>query len=621
MTTMPPDAVSRQPDSSNAGWQPYTAVTLLDQELGDPRDPANPYGFAAMVRRDATESFPEELADRVGPWLRTSFVPTAAGGDLVSMDHTLMLVRAAARRDVAVMPATMFSITAASCVLAAGSAEQRERVIRLLRSGGSIGFALSEVSHGSDLLANSCSATPDTDRMGDSGEGRPTGFALNGDKWLVGLGERCEALLVVARTGRRGPAAFSTLLLEGSEVDKARSGVRQRSSGMRGIDFAGFTFEGLQVGDEALVGEAGHGLETAMKAMQVVRAMSTAANLASTDTALRLTCDFATTHRIGDDRAIDLPYTRRELATAAALLLAGDIVALTAARGLHALPAAQSLWSSVAKKILTDTSEEIFARCADVLGTRSVLREGPYAAFDTVRRDNAMVRYIDTSPIANSRLITAHLGRLMATWKSSADTVPPNLRALTSNGLAQVFIAGLPLPALRVDQLALSDRGPDVVLSGLPAVAEAVRGAVTGGSSATVGDAARVTVLTRQLERAMDGLFHEVSWRRQHRSKQDNQMELGDLADQLCFLHAAASCIHLWWFNQDRPLFGLPPGSIAWLTPVLAVLLARANGRNTPLPEPETEQLLDVVLPLYESDRMFSSTAPRLAGPAPAPVE
>ncbi len=163
---------------------------------------------------------------------------------------------------------------------------------------------------------------------------------------------------------------------------------------------------------DALVGQPGHGLEIAMKAMQVVRTMSTGCSLACADTGLRLAWDFARERRVGGRGADGLPYPRRELATAAALVLAADVAALTAARGAHALPQAQSLWSSVAKKTATDFADEALARCADVLGTRSLLRDGPYAAFDTVRRDNAVVRYIDTSPVANTRLVAAQLARL-----------------------------------------------------------------------------------------------------------------------------------------------------------------------------------------------------------------
>ncbi|MGX1152571.1 acyl-CoA dehydrogenase family protein [Streptomyces albogriseolus] len=580
---------------------PYAAVTELDLALGDPRDPDSPYGFAAMARRDAGEAFPRELAERVGPWLRTAFVPAGQGGDLVSLDHTLMLVRAAARRDPAVMPATMFSITAAVCVLAAGSAGQRERVVRLLREGGSVGFALSEAEHGGDLLANSCTAAP---ASGEDGGG----YVLDGEKWLVGLGERCQALLVVARTGRRGPGAFSALLLEGSEVDKARSGIRQRPAGMRGVDFAGFRFEGLPVRADALVGQPGHGLEIAMKAMQVVRTMSTGCSLACADTGLRLAWDFARERRVGGRGADGLPYPRRELATAAALVLAADVAALTAARGAHALPQAQSLWSSVAKRTATDFADEALARCADVLGTRSLLRDGPYAAFDTVRRDNAVVRYIDTSPVANIRLVAAQLARLAGAAGSADDGDG------AQDALGRVFDLGAALPEADWDRLRLSGRGGDPVLSRLPAVAAAVRHAVTEGAAAPVADAARIVARTRELECAVGGLLHDVSWRLGGGKDQDGgPPELGHLAERLCLLHAAASCVHLWWSCRDRSLFGLPPGDAGWLSPVLTAVLDRAGGRVAPLPDAEARRLMDVVTPLYEENRMFSCAAPHLA--------
>ncbi len=573
------------------------AVTELDQALGDPTDPENPYGYAAMVARDAAAAFPKALADKAGPVLRTAFAPTADGGDLVSMDRTLMQVRAVARRDAAVMPATMFSITAVSCILAAGSAEQRSRAVRMLREGASIGFALSEEAHGSDLLANTCSATAEGPAE------QPLSYVLDGGKWLVGLGERCEALLVVARTGARGPGAFSTLLLEGAEVDRARTGRSRAPTGMRGIDFAGFAFDGARVRAEALVGRPGRGLETAMKAMQVVRTMSTAANLACTDTALRLSWDFASGHEVAGTPAARLPYARCEWATAAALHLAGDVVALTAARGLHALPAEQSLWSSTAKKVLTDTSEEIFARCADVLGTRSVLAEGPYAAFDTARRDNAMVRHIDTGPVANARLIAAQLPRLARAARTGEDPRAPE------SGLEDVFTLDRPLPELEVAALGLSGRGPDPVLEALPAVARDVRAALPEAPDTTAAQADRLAALTRRLERAVAGLLHELG----RDGAAADPMRDHVLANRLCLLHAAASCLLLWRCNRGERLYGSAPGGTAWLSPVLTVLLARAFGRTDALDRAETERLLSVVTPLHGQDRMFSCTAPRLA--------
>jgi alkylation response protein AidB-like acyl-CoA dehydrogenase len=566
-------------------WPRYAAATALDRELGDPREARNPFGFAAAADRDASGSFPHALAAQAGPRLRTAFVPAGEGGTLAGMDATLMLVRAAARRDAAVMPATMFGITAATCVLIAGSAGQRELAVRLLRDGGSLGFALSEAAHGSDLLANDCAA-----------ERAPGGgFRLTGEKWLVGLGGRCEALLVVARTGGRGPAAFSALLLDGERAAAARRGAR-RPAGMRGADLAGFRFDGLTVPESALVGEPGRGLETAMKAMQVVRTVSTAANLACADTGLRLAADFAAAHRVAGRPALAHPGVRRELATAAALLLAGDAVALATARGLHVLPAAQSLWSSVAKKVLTDASEEALARCADVLASRGVLGDGPYAAFDVLRRDNAVVRYIDTSPTANLRLVAAHFARLAAA-SPAADAKAPDA------ALAQVFALDTELPGLRLEGLELSDRGADPVLAAVPAVAAAVREEAAGR---------RVARAVTRLERAVSWLGHALRARRGADPLRDQ-----DLAARLCWVHAAASCLLLWWHNRDRRLCGVPEGDTGWLAAALTVLLSRAAGRTAPLPEEDTEAVLAAVLPLHADDRLFSVAALPLATPDP----
>lgn len=578
----------------NPATRAYARATELDRRLGDPRDPDNPCGFAAAAARDLAESFPKDLADAAGPALRLSFVPEEHGGDLVSADTTLMLVRAAARRDATVMPATMFSITAATCVLLSGSAEQREHVVRVLRGGGAVGFALSEDEHGSDLLANSCAAVRD-------GTGT---LHVDGDKWLVGLGERCTELLLVARTGGRGPAAFSTMLLSGAQVEAARTDTRHGFSGMRGVDFASFSFEGLRVPDRQLVGLPGRGLETAMKAMQVVRTMSTGASLACADTGLRLTVDFAARHRVAGSAVLDHPHGRRELATAGALLFAGDAVALAAARGLHVLPAAQSLWSSVAKKILTEASEEVFDRCADVLGTRAVLRDGTYGAFDTARRDNAVVRFIDTGPVANSRLVTTHLGRLSAAWRDRG-----RRRGEAYDELAAVCRVGTALPPLRLDALELSDRGGDAVFDCLPTVAEAARSAVMADRTVAPRDKARTAVLINFLERVVDRVLTHAG----KRYGQDRPLAQHDLVHQLCYAHAAVTCLHLWWFNRSLPLFGAPPGSTGWLNAVLTVLLDRAWGQYRPLPDQETGAVIDIVEALHAADRMFSCTALPLA--------
>jgi alkylation response protein AidB-like acyl-CoA dehydrogenase len=536
----------------------------LDALLGDPGEKDSPYGYAAAVERDAAGAFPAALADACGERLRLSFVPGSAGGDLTSLDRTLTLVRVAARRDAAVMPATMFSVTAATCVLLAGSPAQRDRVVNALRSGEAIGFALSEPEHGSDLLANSCELV----RSGD-------GWLLRGRKWLVGLGSRANALLVVARTGRRGPGAFTAVLVPAVPA----SGLT-RATGMRGIDLAEFHFDDVPVADDAVVGKVGRGLETAMRAMQIVRTLSTAANLACADTGLRLTLDHATRRESGGSLLADQPAARQALGTAAAALYACDLIALGTARGAHSVPGEQVLWSSVAKKVVTDLSAEVFDRCADVLGSRAVLLDGPTAAFDVARRDNLAVRYIDTSPTANLRLVGMHLPG----WATSTLDVRP------APDLDAALTLDAPLPALDLNGLALAVRGPGSVtasvgLPGAPSAADEVRSALLA------------------LHRRVGGHLADHNG--------FGGAELAGLAEAFCYLHAAAMVCHLWHRNRYLEWYGAQQPEV--LRSVVRLLLSRAQACHGLLPPALADAPYQAAAHQHRSGHLFSAVAVPLA--------
>ncbi|MFE3026482.1 acyl-CoA dehydrogenase [Nocardia tengchongensis] len=588
--------------------QLYSGAAALDAALGDPMDPENACGFAAMVTRAGRGAFPDALTEAAGPALRLSYVPVAAGGDLVRYDETFALVRVAARRDLTVMPATMIDITATSCVLLAGSEAQRQRVVELLRSGGSIGFAFSEPGHGSDLLANTCALTPSE-----------TGWRLDGSKWLTGFGRRAEAALVIGHTGGRGPAAFSAVLLENplelpsAGADSTTSIRFQRVAAMRGAHFAELHFDQVPVASDALVGQLGRGMETAMKAMQIVRATSTAANLAGADSALRLTLDFARGHVVANRPVDHHPANRRELGTAAAALIACDAAALACVRAMHTFPEAQSLWSGTLKTVLTGLSEEVFARCADVLGTRSVLREGPAGAFDVLRADNAAVRYFDTSPSANLRLVSMQLNCFADAKEIHRD---PEL-------LAATYDLDRGLPPLGFDRLALSTRGRDVVtgeLAGVLADVRAVLDPVVLDRGVLEADAALLLEELEVLEAELRSAAADIREIAAQATAQRGVAQL-DLAARIAYLHAAASCVHLWWFNRHRSLYGCPPGAVGWVTAALSLLLARASERTVKLPMPLADSAFRIVSRLRREQRLFSAAPIQLAGPHPDPED
>lgn len=574
----------------------------LDAEFGDPTERHNPYGFEAIVARDERGAFPDTLcAAARKAHLHTVFLPSDLGGSLRSFDHALTLVRTAARRDLAVMPGTMFSISAAMAVLVGGSPEQQRQIAYLIVRGGSIGFALSERHAGSDVMAGTCRLEPD-------GSGGSGGFRLTGEKWMVGLGERCDALFVLGRTGERGPGAFTAVLLDRAALPPGAAEPSEpvRTSGMRGIDFTDYSFRDCPVPRDAVVGEVGTGLDTALRAQQVVRMMSAAGNLGCADTALRTVLDFANERTVGRKRLLDTQPARRELALAAAAMLAVDVTAITAARSLHVAPQHFVVPASVVKRIATEESEALIDRCAAVLGARSVIAAGPTGIVAKAKRDNAIVRVIDTSPVGNLRTIAAQVP-LISNGPVANGQGANGPAATAGNGhrpgtdrTEQIFDLDRELPDFAPAELDLTTRGHDYVVATLPMVAGQAR-AVLADADDRAGRRAAELIGDLEAElRALPGGHGDPL----------------DTAERFCDLYAAAACVHLWWFNRAEPLYGQPPGSAGWLAGCLAYLLARARRTDVRHAAEDAAGALEAVLDLHARGRLFSVVPVRLAGPA-----
>jgi alkylation response protein AidB-like acyl-CoA dehydrogenase len=556
----------------------FAEAELLDRRLGDPSDARNPFGFAAALERDERGAFPSDFAWALRQTgFHINYLPRSYGGRLDGFDVTIALVHMAARRDLNVMPATMFSIAAVMSVLMQGSDDQKQLVARIVRDGGAIGFVLSEEPAGSDLLSNTCSL-----------EQRGTQLVLNGEKWLTGLGARCEWLYVVARSGGRGPGAFSSVLLEQAalEAGSCRVGDLRQTTGMRGIDFTSYTFKDCTIPTSSIVGRPGQGLEGAMKAQQVVRLTSTAGNLACMDTALRVTLNFARTHMVAGVPLVDVPWARRELGAAAAAMMVCDVVALAAGRGIHVLAQSFNAWSAVAKRVVTELSAEVFARCADLLGARSVLRDGPLGIFQKMQRDNAIIRVIDASPVATLRIVAAQMPLLA---RAHAAHPPDQSEAW----LSQIFRLDQQVPDFDPDKLDLTGRAWDPV------------------SQAAVGtERARAT----EIAAGFTKLYSDVEALRVSKGRfAAGSPELLHIAERFCWLHSAAACLHLHCLNPDQSLFGERAGSIRWLDACLALLLARARDPQSSGAPDGVEVALEVLLDLSADQRLFSAVPLRLS--------
>ncbi len=137
-----------------------------------------------------------------------------------------------------------------------GTPEQKAAWLPRLCGGDALGcFALTEPDTGSDAGALATRAT----RVDG-------GWRLDGSKMFITNGTWAQVALVFARTGGPGPKGVSAFLVPadtpGLRVDEIHGKL-----GLRGQATAALTFEGVTVGDDALLGDLGEGFKIAMSAL------------------------------------------------------------------------------------------------------------------------------------------------------------------------------------------------------------------------------------------------------------------------------------------------------------------------------------------------------------------
>jgi butyryl-CoA dehydrogenase len=139
-----------------------------------------------------------------------------------------------------------------------GSEEQKMRWLPRLCSGEGLGcFGLTEPDTGSDA-ANLRTRATKTD----------SGWSISGQKMWISLGNAAEFALIFAQTDpekkHKGLAAF--IVPTASEGFTAAE--IHGKLGLRSSDTAELSLDGVEVGDDALLGEVGDGFKVAMTALE-----------------------------------------------------------------------------------------------------------------------------------------------------------------------------------------------------------------------------------------------------------------------------------------------------------------------------------------------------------------
>lgn len=429
-------------------------VEELDALLGDPWDPANPVGHAAALSADERDEMfaeGERRLDRYG--MNAEFVPAAYGGRLTRADRLADVQRTLWRLDPSLAAGYGFSSFIGWVnVWVSGTDDQRRRAADLLLANGRIAAAFHELDHGNDLAGAEFAARRGTGR-----------WLLTGRKEVVGNLRRAEAFVLFARTAdAAGSRSHSQFLLSRSDLPAAavRDLPRSGSSGLRGLQLGGMEFRDCPVPDDTLLGAEGAGMESAMRAFQITRAIIPSFMVGPLDTALRAAVGFASGRRLYGATAADLPYVRAVIARAYADLLAVDAVSAVVLRALHLSPTV-SLYAPAAKYLTSRMTLDAFDELRSVLGSHGYLRQGRDAIFQKMARDVASATFIHISRSACLAAMLPALPRLARrSWLRDPPAVP------------ELFEPGATLPPLDPDRLSVGAPIGDAVMGTLAATGD-----------------------------------------------------------------------------------------------------------------------------------------------------
>ncbi|HZV50758.1 MAG TPA: acyl-CoA dehydrogenase family protein [Candidatus Dormibacteraeota bacterium] len=213
--------------------------------------------------------------------------------------------------------ATVQVALVAGCLAEWGSPAQRARWLPWLRSGEAIGcYALTEPEAGSDVRSLQTRAM----RV-------PGGWRLEGEKHWITNGGVAEVALVFA-SAEEGVTAF---VVPTDAPGLERRPMPGEPLGHRAADHAVLTLRGLELGEDAVLGRPGGGLQVAMSALRRGRLEVAAGAVGVLQACLDASVDFARRRRQFGRRIGDFQMVQAALADMAADLAAARLLVREAA--------------------------------------------------------------------------------------------------------------------------------------------------------------------------------------------------------------------------------------------------------------------------------------------------
>ncbi|NEY36725.1 acyl-CoA dehydrogenase [Streptomyces sp. PRKS01-65] len=554
----------RVPDPLTSEAAVAGRVADLERRFGDPWDAGNPLGHAAILAADE-RGVPHQEAEQLldGFNLNAEFVPAALGGRLVRADTLARVLRPVFRRDQALGTGYgAFSVLAGASVWAAGSRAQQRWAADLLLGGGRLAVSYREMAHGNAFLRDEFTLTA-----------RGGGRVLSGTKRVIINAARARGLVIVCRSSQDGGSQdHSTLLLDRQSLPagRVRDLERYPMVGMRGCPMTGLEFTDCPVGDSALLGEEGHGVDLALRSFAFTRSILPSMVLGGGDTALRTALRFADAHGVGGRAVQRNPQARRTLAGAFTDLLICDSLALAATRAAGLDLGVTGVYAAAAKYLLPillhDAVHELFV----LLGSSIYMRDGEFGIFQKHVRD---------LPVTS----LGHAGAAAA-----LSTISPELSALARRSwLTDAPLGGAlfrlrdELPPLDFQRLG-TRAAADPLCAELVAAADSLRTGADSDFTAVLRPI--VGHLADELRRLREACATLAPLSRHSLANPHTYA----LADRYTLVLAAAACLGVWRHQQGGPDTFLA-GS-GWLVTALLRICTRL-GIGTPAhaPGPEAE--------------------------------
>lgn len=485
----------------------------------------------ACAASDRLEAFPQAACQLLAQFGLSSFyVPALHGGRLESFAELVQLWRAVAARDLTVAVAHGKTFLGTVCVWVAGDARQASRIGQAVCEGLVVSWGLTERHHGSDLLAGEMCAV--------RAEG---GWRVDGEKWLINNATRGQVLCALVRTDPAGgPRGFSLFLMDKRGLaDEAYECLPKESlHGIRGADISGIRYHGALVGQEAMVGKPGQGVEIVLKGLQLSRTACAALSLGAADAALKLAHDFCAQRQVQGRCLLSLPLVRRQLSDIASGLAVAEAVSIVASRSTHALTGEMSVIAPLTKALVPAIVDELVSNAGDMLGARAfLLDEWAHGRFQKLERDHRIVAIFDGSTVVNRNGLINQFRLLARAWLK---------RQVDTPGLACACDVKAPLPPWRSAKLSLlASAGCSVLQSWPQAVSQLGQLALKPDELGQA--AARVMPTVQALDAAIHRVMNDVA--QCLVDGRDVPPEAFELAAEVEQCFAAAACLQLWLHN------------------------------------------------------------------------